>query len=311
MIAGESIKEIDINDIEPSSDRHFFLIAEERDIERVGSKFGLTQCTSRQCIERGRQTGIETYKHYYYIMLNIPNMKDGRVVTDKLDIYFGINFIILVVEEKTEFVEAIEEEAAKNSDVIFSGVPSPVNKLLYLLLDSLVLKGLEIVARMESKVEEQEERILKTGRRHMVNDLIFLKRQIHKMRRLLGPLTYVSDMLLLNEIKIINNQMLKYFNSAGLKFSQLNRDINGLYHSMESLRETYEAEISNQLNEIMKVFTIISSIFLPLTLVTGIYGMNFEYMPELGFRYGYFVVLGFMACAAGVLIVVFRKKKWI
>ena len=105
--------------------------------------------------------------------------------------------------------------------------------------------------------------------------------------------------------------MMKYFKNTEIKFVQLNNDINNLYQSLANLREAYEAEISNQLNEIMKLFTIISTIFLPLNLITGIYGMNFLHIPGLTFKFGFFVLLAFMIFLSSIMLMLFRKNKWL
>ena len=311
IISGEDIREVDILETEIQKDKHYLLIINASDLQDISAKFNLQECISSDCLERRHQTGIEVYSHYYFIGINVPKMSSGRVSTEQLDIYFGSNFIILSSTEEIELIGRIEQEVLKKTNITFRGIQNPTNKLLYMLFDILVLKSLGVVNELERKIEAQEERVLKVGRRNMVNEIITLRRQVFKVRRYLNPLTYISDMLLLNELGIINNYMVKYFSNIGIKFSQLDSDITGLHQSMASLREAYEAEISNQLNEIMKIFTIISTIFLPLSLITGIYGMNFSFMPELNFKYGYFIILGFMVLVAGLLIRLFQKKKWL
>ena len=308
IISDEQLNKIDIKKTKINNDDYYFIITNIDDIEELSTKFNLFECTEGECLERRHQTGIEVYRHYYFISLNIPKISEGRVQAQQLDIYFGNNFVICSSHDEVKIIDKLEEELLKKQDAVFKGIPNATNKLLYMLFDRLVLKSLGVINELERKVETQEERVLKIGRRNMVNELITLRRQIFKIRSYISSLTYISDMLLLNELEIIHPHTIKYFNNIGIKFSQLNSGISGLYHSITSLREAYEAEISNQLNEIMKVFTIISTIFLPLNLVTGIYGMNFQYIPELNFKYGYFVILGFMACVAGVLIILFRRK---
>ena len=311
IISEEQLEQIDIKKTNINDNGYYFIINNINEFEQISAKFNLAECTAGECLERRHQTGIEVYKHYYLISLNIPIIKEGRVQAQQLDIYFGNNFVICSSHDEVKIIDRLLEELLKKQDAVFKGIYNPTNKLLYMLLDRLVLKSLGVISELERKVETQEERVLKISRRNMVNELITLRRQIFKIRSYISSLTYISDMLLLNELEIIHPQIIKYFNNIGIKFTQLNSGINGLYHSITSLREAYEAEISNQLNEIMKVFTIISTIFLPLNLVTGIYGMNFQNIPELNYKFGYFVVLGFMACLAGVLIILFRRKRWL
>jgi magnesium transporter len=310
-LSGETIQEIDFAHSDFINDNNYFIIINPSDIEQVVSKFNLVECITDNCLERRQHTGIEAFKDHYCIKLDIPQINEGRVVVQQLDMYFGKNFLICLANEEINLILNVEKEVEHNASVAFKGIINPVNKLLYMILDRLVLKGLGVIAELERKIEAQEERVLKVGRRNMVNELIFLRRQVFKIRRYLNPLTYIGDMLLLNELEIIDYTMIKYFSNIDIKFSQLNNDASELCHLISNLREAYESEISNQLNEIMKVFTIISTIFLPLTLVSGIYGMNFENMPELRLKYGYFLVLGLMVFIVGGLILIFRKKKWL
>lgn len=311
VISGGAVREADILNTEIDNNSYYFLELNPDELPAISTKFGLQDCLVGECLERRHQTGIETYKDYYFIVLSIPKISNGYVSAQQLDIYFGRNFIILTSNEEVDISKRIQEKVTKKPDVLFKGVTNPTNKLLYMVFDMLVIKSLGVVNEMERKIESQEERVLKVGRRNMVNELITLRRQVFKVRRQLNHLTYISDMILLNELEIIDDRMVKYFSNIDIKFSQLNNDISGLHHMIASLREAYESEISNQLNEIMKVFTIISTIFLPLNLVTGIYGMNFDYIPELKFKYGYFIVLGFMVLVAGLLIRLFQKKRWL
>ena len=310
-ISEEIIQEINFENSNYKNDNNYFLIANTSDLEQITSKFNLGECITDKCLERRQHTGIEAFKDHYSIKLDIPQIIEGRVAVKQLEMYFGKNYLICQANEEINLISKVEEEIKHNDSVAFKGVLNPINKLLYMVLDRLVLKSLGVIAELERKIEAQEERVLKVGRRNMVNELIFLRRQVFKIRRYLNPLTYIGDMLLLNELEIIDYSMIKYFSNIDIKFSQLNNDANELCHLISNLREAYESEIANQLNEIMKVFTIISTIFLPLTLVSGIYGMNFENIPELKLKYGYFLVLGLMVGIVGGLILIFRKKKWL
>lgn len=312
LLSGKDVQEIDFTHSDFTDDNDYFLIINSSEVEQIASKINLEECISiNNCLEKRQHVGIETFKEYYYIKLNVPGIIEGRVIIKQLDIYFGKNFLMCMANEEIDLILKVEQDIRRNASVAFKNIPNPISKILYMIFDGMVIKSLGVIADLERKIEAQEEKILKIGRKNMINDLLFLRRQVLKIRRYLNPLTYISDMLLLNELKIINVPMVKYIRNINIKFAQLNNDVNELYHSISNLREAYESEISNQLNEIMKVFTIISTIFLPLTLVVGIYGMNFENMPELKFKYGYFLVLGLMACVAGALMLVFKKKKWL
>ncbi|MGE5330024.1 MAG: magnesium transporter CorA family protein [Deltaproteobacteria bacterium] len=291
--------------------KHYFIIMHESEFDLIGEKFDIKTCLNADHMDKKYNLGIETHNNYYTIALNIPRIVEGKVIVQPVVIYTGKNFLIISSNEETDLVKAVEGELLSSSDILLKGISNPSNKMLYLLFDRLVQKSLGVIRELERRIEAQEEKVLKVGKSVMVNELITMRRQVFKVRRYLNYLTYISDVLLLNENEIINDDMIKYFNNIDIKFAKLDSDISELYQFIASLREAYESETSNQLNQIMKVFTMISTIFLPLTLIAGIYGMNFDNMPELRYKYGYYSVMGFMALLSIGMLFYFRKKKWI
>lgn len=123
------------------------------------------------------------------------------------------------------------------------------------------------------------------------------------MREVVGSLLRLETPLIVAETKL-------YLRDVYDHCTQVNDTIESFREALSGLHDIYLSSVSNRMNEVMKVLTMFAAIFIPLTFVAGIYGMNFEYMPELGWRYGYFIVLGFMVLMAGVMIYIFRKNKW-
>jgi len=310
-IQDEKVERIDLNNCKADSSKHYFAIIHETEFDLVSQKFDIKTSLSADFMDKKYNLGIETHNNHYAISLNIPSMFEGKVIVNPVVLYVGKNFLIISASEETDLVKNVESEILSKSEALLKGMPSPSNKVLYLIFDRLVQKSLGVIRELERRIEAQEEKVLKVSKNVMVNELITMRRQVFKVRRYLNYLTYVSDVLMLNENEIINQDMMKYFNNIDIKFTKLDSDIGELYQFIASLREAYEAEISNQLNHIMKIFTMISTIFLPLTLVAGIYGMNFDYMPELHSKLGYYFVIGFMVVLSIGMLGYFRKKKWL
>jgi len=306
-----SIQHINLHHDSIESSKHYFVIIHESEFEIIGEKFDIKTCFNADYMDKKNNLGIETYNNYYAIALNIPKIVEGKVIVYPVAIYVGKNFLIVSSNEENDLVKSVEGEVLSKPEVLLKGISNPSNKMFYLILDRLVQKSLGVIRELERRIEAQEEKVLKVGKTVMVNELITMRRQVFKVRRHLNYLTYISDVLLLNENEIISEDMIKYFNNIDIKFAKLDSDISELYQFIASLREAYESETSNQLNQTMKVFTMISTIFLPLTLIAGIYGMNFDNMPELRYRYGYYFVMGFMALLSIGMLFYFRKKKWI
>jgi len=131
------------------------------------------------------------------------------------------------------------------------------------------------------------------------------------LRRYIWPLRDVISGILRSGSKLIKKTTLIYLRDVYDHTVQVMDSIETFRDILSGMMDVYLSNISNKMNEIMKVLTIIGTIFFPLTLVTGIYGMNFDVMPELRWKYGYFIVLGFMALVAGFMLYYFRKRNWI
>jgi magnesium transporter len=310
-ISNEKTEIIQLENVNLGSQSFYFVIGKAAEFNALCSTFCLMECQKEEYLETKHHSDIEVHKEYYHIILHIPGMNDNRIISRQVDVFYGKNFIVFLLGEEIEVIQKMEQEILSKSEILFKATENPPTKILYMLFDNIVLKSLGIVKDLERKIEAQEEKVLKMGNKGMVNELIILRRQVFRLKRIVGPLVYIDDMLVLNEVNIIDQRMLKYFNSVEIKFSQLNQDVSNLYQSLTNLREAYEAETSNQLNEIMKLFTIISTIFLPLNLITGIYGMNFVHIPGLSYSYGFFLLLAFMAILSGILLMLFKKNKWL
>ncbi|MGE5474692.1 MAG: magnesium transporter CorA family protein [Ignavibacteriales bacterium] len=308
---GENIKHFNVQNENIDNLKHYFLIIHESEFDIIGGKFDIKTCLNADYMNRKYNLGIETENNYYAIALNIPSMVEGKVIVQPAALYVGRNYLIISSNDENDLIKSIEGELLSKTEVLLKGMPNPTNKVLYLIFDRLVQKSLGVIRELERRIEAQEEKVLKLGKTVMVNELITMRRQVFKVRRYLNYLTYISDVLLLNENGIINEDMIKYFNNIDIKFAKLDSDISELYQFIASLREAYESETSNQLNQTMKVFTMISTIFLPLTLIAGIYGMNFDFMPELRLKYGYYGVITMMGLLSTGMLFYFKKKKWI
>jgi magnesium transporter len=167
------------------------------------------------------------------------------------------------------------------------------------------------MADLEAKADKIEISILKNPMHEHVDQLIYLRRQVYKIRKYLNPLRYVGDSLVSNDNSIIEKDDIKYFKNINEKINKLILSLESLVQDLALVREAFESEIANKTNDIMKIFTIITSIFLPLNLLTSMYGMNFENMPLTSFKYGYYYIVIIMVIICLILIYLFKKKKWI
>jgi magnesium transporter len=183
--------------------------------------------------------------------------------------------------------------------------------LLYSLLDAVVDHYFIVLERMGEKLEDLEAEITGTPSEHLLKNLYALKQELVFMRKSVWPLREIVSGLEREETVLIKKEIRKYIRDIYDHTIQVIDTTESFRDSTGSLLDLYLSTVSNRTNDVMKVLTMISTIFMPLTFIAGVYGMNFEHMPELGWRYGYFVVLGLMIISIIIMLMWFRRKKWL
>lgn len=165
--------------------------------------------------------------------------------------------------------------------------------------------------RFEARIEKLEEDILIHTRKSHLNEIIGLRSEILWLKKALGPQRELIATINRKELLLIDDQLQKYFSDIHENAVKISETFDTYRDLMGNLREAYQSSLANRANEIMRVFTAITTIFMPLTVITGIYGMNFTHMPELDYRYSYFIVIGAMIIVGCSMFYIFRKKEWL
>ena len=160
-------------------------------------------------------------------------------------------------------------------------------------------------------IEGLSEAILQSPEPENLERVHDLKRSLVLMRKSIWPLREVAAKLLRGEAPVFEASTLVFVRDVYDHAVQCIDTVESLRDIVAGMHEVYLSSLSHRMNEVMKVLTIIATIFIPLTFIAGIYGMNFQYMPELEWRAGYFVALGIMALVAGVMVVLFRRRRWL
>jgi magnesium transporter len=183
---------------------------------------------------------------------------------------------------------------------------------MYAILDAIVDNYLTVIEAFGDKVEDLEDDVfVGEPNINVSNNIQLHKREILKIRRAIGPLREVINRLEKTESKIIEQKTHNFLRDLYDHIVQVNENIELYREMIWSLMDMYMTIISNKMNEVMKVLTIIATIFIPLTFIAGIYGMNFDNIPELHYQNGYFVLLGVMAVIFVLMLMYFRRKKWL
>jgi magnesium transporter len=182
--------------------------------------------------------------------------------------------------------------------------------LLFALLDSVVDNYYNTLDKFEEVIEEIEDRISEDQNSNDKSSIHKLKKELLVLRKSIAPLREVISKFSKSDSAIIQDKTHIYIRNLYENTIQVIDSIDSYRDMLNSLQDLFIAEVSFKMNKVMQLLTLISVIFIPLTFLAGIYGMNFEYIPELQYKYGYFILLGVMFCLFLILLFLFKRKKW-
>ncbi|GHE23498.1 CorA family divalent cation transporter [Sphingobacterium griseoflavum] len=297
------------NILEDASSKFTWIDILEPTLEDFGSlkeKFHLHDSSIKDCLQVGQLPKIEEFEHYYFLIIrSIPKKFDNfsdtlTEITERVSIFFGENFVITVHREPVDYVEKLA--------INFPLEKLHTSKLFVNHLTSEALKTFEnlVINKLNRQLDSYEEMVfLHQRRKDFLRQLYYIKRQIDLIRIILTLYKDIVDLLHLRAFKNIYTQDLK---DIYARSSTLYRNIS---ENTAQLLSVYFNIESNHTNDIMRTLTIFSVFFMPLTFIVGVYGMNFDHMPELAWYYGYPAVMLGMALLALVIYYWFKKRKWL
>jgi len=279
-------------------------------IERLGNQFGIHSLVLEDIVSLGQRPKLEDFDDHIFIVCKMLEFdKEVRETrSEQLSILIGKNYVISFQERVGDVFDHVRERIRKGKGKIRKKGP---DYLAYALLDAVVDNYFTVLERIGETVEDMEDEVLdnpvpKTLQAvHRVKaDLVFIRKSIWPLREVLNGLSR-GDSQLIQEATCI------YFRDVQDHTVQVMDSVEALKDMSGGLLDTYLSSVSNRMNEVMKVLTIFASIFIPLTFVAGVYGMNFEYMPELKWKQGYFIVWGIMLFMGASMLLYFKRRRWI
>jgi magnesium transporter len=282
---------------------------DEKEMDILRDIFKFHPLTIEDCVHRIQRPKVVNYKDYYFIVLNefIGGDINKYFTYSEVYIFLGGNYIVTLHWNRLKVVcDTIER--ISNGPYIFE---RGIDFILYNLFDTLVDDYFPLTDSIGDKIDSIEETILTNPRRQVQDDILVLKRNILKLRKVLSPQREVLNILLRHDFPLIKEENRLYYMDVYDHMLRIYDLLDTYTDLLASTMDLYMSQISNRMNEVMKVLTMITTIMMPLSLIAGIYGMNFKFMPELETRYGYFATLSLMAVIAGVEIIYFKKKKWL
>jgi len=280
---------------------------EELDIlEKV---FELHPLTLEDCVTTLTRPKIDQFEKYIFIAIHAAatTPRTQRVRTVELNICLGRNFIITIHQDPIKAVETALDRTQKNPATMSKGS----DRLLHLVIDSLVDNYLPVLDVMDGKITNVENQVLKNPTQRTLNNIFAVKKDIMYMKRFIGPQRDIVNFLSKENFQFIHSRTRVYFRDVYDNMIFINDSIDTYRDVINGAFDAYLSTISNRTNDIMKVLTIIATIMMPLTLITGVYGMNFSNMPLLRHEWGFFSIVAAMLFLGVGMLIYFRRKDWI
>jgi len=278
-------------------------------IERIGGQFGFHPLFLEDIVNTGTRSKIEDFGEYIFIVMKILCQDQGRdeITAEQISLVLGKNYVVTFQERKGEVFDHVRKLIhSPGSRVRKEGA----DYLAYLLIDSIVDHGFGILENIGDAIEDSEEMLLERPDRESYQRIHALKKDALFLRKAVLPMREIAASLERGESNLVGKTMRIYYKDVYDQTIQIMDTLDTYRDIISGLLDMYLSSISNRLNRIMKVLTIFASIFIPLTFLAGVYGMNFEYMPELHLRWAY-PAFWLVSIAVGLsLLAVFKKMKW-
>jgi len=251
---------------------------------------------------------LDDYQSYLFLIVHEleAELEGEEVVTREVDIFLGKTYLVTYHDAPIQSIQALAGTLEKNPAFLQK---SP-DFLLHFLLDRVVDSFLPMLDALEERTEAVEEEVLTRAPRKALDDILHLKRQLMNIRRFSVLQREVLRLLSSGEYALIHADLLMYYRDVYDHLVRIS-DLSESYRDiLSSVLEGYLTTISNRLNEVMKVLTIIATIMMPLTLITGIYGMNFPNIPLINSPVGFWIVMGGMGVLTILMLIIFRRAGW-
>ncbi|MDD4985077.1 MAG: magnesium/cobalt transporter CorA [Dehalococcoidales bacterium] len=285
-------------------------IHETEVIERIGQQFTLHPLLLEDIVNTGQRPKMEDFGDCLFLVLKMLSYadEDHKIEAEQVSLILGPNFVISFQEREGDIFDTIRERIRKGKGRIRK---AGADYLAYMLIDAIVDNYFIVLETLGEEIEDIEAELASNPTTKMLHKIRTLKNEMLFLRKSLWPLREVVSGLQRGESILIQQSTQVYLRDVYDHTIQIIDTVETLRDMLSGMLDIYLSSVSNKMNEVMKVLTIFASIFIPLTFVVGIYGMNFEFMPELKWHWGYPVVLIVMAAIATALAFYFKRKKWL
>ncbi|MBU0533866.1 MAG: magnesium/cobalt transporter CorA [Candidatus Omnitrophica bacterium] len=279
-------------------------------MRKVGEHFNLHSLILEDIVNTFQRPKIEDFQDHIFIVLKMlyQDGENSEIKEEQVSIIFGSNFVISFQEAEGDIFNSIRERIRTSKGKIRK---MKSDYLAYSLIDAIADGYFLILEKLGEKTESLEDEVMLEPTTKTAQKIHNLKREMISLRKSIWPLREIISNMQRGESKLIYKSTMIYLRDVYDHTIQVIDSVETFRDMLSGMLDIYLSSISNRMNEVMKVLTIIATIFIPLTFIAGVYGMNFRFMPELQWKLGYPFVWLIMAGVAGLMMLYFRRKKWL
>jgi len=279
-------------------------------VEKIGKHLKTHPLVLEDIMHTGQRPKMEDFGAYLFVVLKMLQYDEAtnETRTEQVSLILGVNYVVSFQEDEGDVFDLIRDRLRTDRGRIRK---MGADYLLYSLLDAIVDNYFMVLEKIGEKIEDIEDDLVNNPTPEVLQTIHKLKRELIFLRKSVWPLREVISRLERWESPLIDRSIDIYLRDVYDHTIQVIDALETFRDMLSGMLDIYLSSVSNRMNEVMKVLTIIATIFIPLTLIAGIYGMNFKYMPELNSPWGYPMVYVVMLAVSAVMLVYFRRKKWL
>ncbi|HUU55583.1 MAG TPA: magnesium/cobalt transporter CorA [Armatimonadota bacterium] len=279
-------------------------------LQQIGDCYGIHPLVLEDILNTQQRPKIEDFDDYLFVVLKMIDLdpETKEITAEQITFIVGDNFVLSFQEAPGDVFENVRARLRNGRRRIRE---RGADYLAYTLLDAVVDHYFVVLEALGNHIEELEDELVEHPTGETLHAIYVLKRELIFLRRSVWPLREVLSFLSRGESRLVQQETLAYLRDVYDHTIQVADTIESFRDVIGGMHDTYLSSVSNRMNEVMKVLTIFASIFIPLTFLAGVYGMNFDHMPELHWRWSYPALLSFMFVATLGMLVYFRRRRWL
>ncbi len=298
-----------------NKNQSYLILSTPYELGKLQNILDIDEITFKDCLDFDDNIRLDLFNNYDFLSLNTFELINKKAVIKEINIYLADNYI-LVVSDKDHYIYNYVIKLIKENLVVDKTPVVALFKINYLIFKEVIVNGFETLEKLEDMILDMEDKMLEGVEDKHFHEISYIRSLTRDIVKNIRPLLYIGDRILKDNIRYLTYSNIKKHNLDNLQ--SIDFGIDKLYNFAISTRELadklldiYSSQVAEKTNNLITKLTLLTAISAPLTIITGIYGMNFEFMPELKWHYGYYLTLTIMFLIMFIGILIFKFKKFL